>query len=76
MPVLKVKKNGEWVEVLGYVDGYESTKTFLLEDENGNQLTGVVVDEFTVFTAASEDIKLGKVAASDSGIITGTHTCD
>lgn len=51
-------------------------KTFLLEDENGNQLTGIVVDELTVFTATAEDIKLGKVAGTDSGVVTGTHVCE
>ena len=51
-------------------------KTFLLEDENGVQLTGVVVDELTVFNATAEDLKIGKVAASDSGIIIGTHECE
>jgi hypothetical protein len=51
-------------------------KTFLLEDENGNQMTGIVVDELTVFTATAEDIKLGKVAGTDSGVVTGTHICE
>ena len=51
-------------------------KTFVLEDESGNQLTGIVVDEMTVFTATAEDIKLGKVAGTDSGVVTGTHTCE
>lgn len=51
-------------------------KTFLLEDENGNQLTGIVVDELTIFTATAEDIKLGKVAGTDSGVVTGTHVCE
>lgn len=51
-------------------------KTFLLEDESGNQVTGIVVDELTIFTATAEDIKLGKVAGTDSGVVTGTHICD
>ena len=51
-------------------------KSFLLEDENGNQLTGVVVDELTLLTATAEDIKLGKTAGTDSGIVTGTHVCE
>lgn len=50
-------------------------KTFLIEDENGNQLTGIVVDELTIFTATPEDIKIGKVAGTDSGVVTGTHVC-
>lgn len=51
-------------------------KTFLIEDENGNQLTGIVVDELTIFTATAEDIKSGKVAGTDSGVVTGTHVCE
>lgn len=51
-------------------------KTFILEDENGTQLTGIVVDELTVFTATADDIKLGKVAGTDSGVVTGTHVCE
>lgn len=51
-------------------------KTFVIEDENGNEFTGVLVEEITVFNATAEDIKVGKVAASDSGVITGTHVCD
>ena len=51
MPVLKIKKNGSWVEVWGATSENDSlAKTYLLEDENGNQLTGVLVDEFTIFT--------------------------
>lgn len=50
-------------------------KTFLLEDENGVQLTGIVVDKLTVFTATEEDIKLGKIAGTEYGVVTGTHEC-
>lgn len=51
-------------------------KTFLLEYEDGSQMTGIVVDELTIFTATAEDIKLGKVAGTDSGVVTGTHACE
>lgn len=51
-------------------------KTFLLEYEDGSQMTGIVVDELTIFTATAEDIKLGKVAGTDSGVVTGTHVCE
>ena len=51
-------------------------KTYLLEDNDGNQFTGILVDELTVFTATAEDIKIGKVAGTDSGIVTGTHICE
>ena len=50
-------------------------KTFVLVDEDGNEIVGAVVDEITIFDATAEDIKIGKVAATDSGIVTGTHVC-
>lgn len=64
--------------ICGNVVGGASSfgKTFLIEDQDGNQLTGVVVDELTIFTATAEDIKIGKTAATDSGIVTGTHICE
>ena len=77
MPVLKIKQNGTWVEVWGALSGSTSeSNTFIIEDSAGNQLTGVVVDEFTLFTATDEDVKEGKVYAGDSGVSTGTHICE
>lgn len=50
-------------------------KTFILVDESGNEVTGVCVDNPVVFTAnASEDIREGKVAATDAGVVTGSVT--
>lgn len=50
-------------------------KTFILEDENGNELTGIVVDQEVVFTATLADIVKGKVAGTDDGVVVGTHEC-
>lgn len=50
-------------------------KTFILEDENGNEITGIVVDQETVFTATAADIMKGKVAGTDDGVVIGTHEC-
>lgn len=61
-------------DLVGGIVGYG--KTFVLVDENNNELTGVVVDELTLLTATAEDITQGKTAAVDSGIVTGTHVCD
>jgi hypothetical protein len=47
-------------------------KTFILTDENGNELTGVVVDQETIFTAGDNDVREGFVYAGDSGVSTGT----
>lgn len=50
-------------------------KTFILEDESGNEFTGIVVDQEVVFTATASDIVKGKVAGTDDGVIVGTHEC-
>ena len=47
-------------------------KTFVLVDENGVELTGVVVGQETVFTATDNDVREGFVYASDGGVSTGT----
>ena len=60
--------------LVGGIVGYG--KTFVLVDENDNEIAGVVVDEMTLLTATAEDIKQGKIAAVDSGIVTGTHVCE
>ena len=47
-------------------------KTYILNDENGNELIGVYVESETVFTATDNDVREGMVYASDSGVSTGT----
>ena len=47
-------------------------KTFVLVDADGNEITGVVVDQETVFTAGDNDVREGMVYASDDGVSTGT----
>lgn len=46
-------------------------KTFILMDEDGNEITGVVVDQETVFTAGDNDVREGLVYAGDDGVSTG-----
>lgn len=52
--------------------GFGMPKTFVLVDENNNELTGVVTGEEIVFTAGLNDIRAGKVAANAEGVVTGT----
>jgi hypothetical protein len=47
-------------------------KTFILVDEDGNEITGVCVDNPVVFTAGDNDVREGMVYASDSGVSTGS----
>ena len=60
--------------IVGGSSGF--AKTYVIEDMDGNTYTGVVVDDIILFDAQPEDLRVGKVAASDSGIIVGTHECD
>lgn len=55
--------------------GFGVPKTLVLVDENNNELTAVVTEDVVVFTATAEDIKSGKTAATEEGIVTGTHEC-
>lgn len=58
---------------VGGIVGYG--KTFVLIDENGNELTGVVTGEEVIFTADPvRDIREGKVAATDAGVVIGAIT--
>jgi hypothetical protein len=47
-------------------------KTFILTDENGNEVTGVCVDNPVVFTAGDNDVRENIVYAGDSGVSVGT----
>ena len=48
------------------------TDTYILVDEDGHEVVGVVVEEETIFDATENDIREGKVAATASGVTTGT----
>lgn len=54
--------------------GFGMPKTLVLTDSNGNEFTGVVTGQKTVFTATKDDVKTGKIFASDEGIQTGEDT--
>lgn len=55
------------------VGGTAPIKTLTIVDSDGLEMTGVVVDSHVVFTAnAATDIREGKVAATDAGVVTGT----
>ena len=47
-------------------------KTFILTDEGGNQITGVVTEQEQIFTATDNDVREGFIYASDDGISIGT----
>ena len=52
--------------------GFGMPKTFVLTDDNGNELTGVCVDNLTIFDATTNDVREGKTYAGDEGVKVGT----
>lgn len=52
--------------------GSSIDSTFIIEDSDGNELVGIVVDEEVVFTATANDIRKGTVAATQTGVTEGT----
>lgn len=52
--------------------GSADPETIILVDEAGTEVTAVLTDEELVFDATANDIRLGKTAATDSGVTVGT----
>lgn len=50
----------------------DGTQMYILVDEEGNEYPAVVVEEETVFDATANDIREGKVAATEDGVTIGT----
>lgn len=48
-------------------------KTFVISDENGNEVTGVVTEQEQIFTATDNQVYSGYTYAGDSGVSTGTR---
>ena len=47
-------------------------KSFIFVDGSGNEMAGVLVDQKTIFDATENDVREGKVFASELGVKTGT----
>ena len=63
---------GVKVLILGYGTGSgEEPNTYILIDEDGNEIPAVFVTEETVFDATANDIRIGKVAATGEGVTIG-----
>lgn len=64
------------MSIYGNMVGTYSTlgKTFIIEDDNGNEIVGVITANEQVFDATPEDVKLGKTFAYDGGVGVGTDT--
>lgn len=48
-----------------------SPKTIMLQTGDGRELPAILVDEETIFTATTNDVRVGKVFATDTGVKTG-----
>lgn len=59
-------------EMIEAVTTIMESVTYILRDENGIEVPAVFVDSETIFTADANDIRLGKVAATASGVTEGT----
>ena len=46
-------------------------KTYILVDEDGNEVVATLVDQETVFDATVDDVREGKVFATETGVKTG-----
>lgn len=53
------------------VGGDDDSQMYLLVTEDGQELPAVVVEELTLFDATANDIRIGKTAATDSGVTVG-----
>lgn len=49
----------------------DKTQTYILIDEDGNEIPAVLVDEEVALTATANDIRQGTTAITDDGVITG-----
>lgn len=59
-------------EMIDAVSTILETGIYMLVDEDGKEVPAVFMEEGTVFTATANDIRLGYVAATESGVTTGT----
>jgi hypothetical protein len=57
--------------IFGNAVGGGAAQTYLLKDEAGNQVYAVAVKTRTEFDATANDIRIGKKAVAESGVVTG-----
>lgn len=59
-------------EMIEAVTTIMETGTYILVDEEGNEVPAVFVENDTVFTATANDIRRGMTAVTDAGVTEGT----
>lgn len=61
----------DMVEEIDYMPTGEDDNTYILVDEEGNEIPAVLTEEEVDLTATANDIREGVVAVTDDGVITG-----
>lgn len=59
-------------EMIEAVTNIMESATYILVDENGNEIPAVYVDSELVFTATENDIRKGTTAVTNDGVVEGT----
>jgi hypothetical protein len=61
--------------ISGNMVGMYSTlgKTFIFEDSDGNEVTGVITEQMTILDVTDSDVRKGVIYAGDEGIRVGTQ---
>lgn len=62
----------QMTEEIEYMPSGDDGETFILVDENGNEIPAVLTEEEVDLTATANDIRLGSIAVTDDGVIEGT----
>lgn len=62
----------QMVEEIDYMPTGEDDSTYILVDENGNEIPAVLTEEEVDLTATANDIRDGVIAVTDDGVIEGT----
>lgn len=61
----------EMTEEIEYMPSGDNDNTYILVDEDGDEFPAVLTEEEVDLTATPNDIRLGAVAVTDDGVITG-----
>lgn len=61
----------QMAEDIEYMPAGDDSETYILVDEDGNEIPAVLTDEEVDLTATANDIREGVVAVTDDGVITG-----
>lgn len=61
----------QMTEEIEYMPAGDDGEAYILVDEEGNEIPAVLTDDEVDLTATPNDIRLGSIAVTDDGVITG-----